>query len=351
MEAMGVWLRLAGRFSGRCGRLLLVAMVFLCVAALSGATPALAVPGVDSYSPSEVNAGAMVDINGRDLGLFEKAGQTRIKYGTDGSPTGEIALGDILSWSSTRIRVKLPVTMPAGVYWLAIYRLDTLRSNQLRGLTVRVSVYRPGPITTPHPVYLAPRPPTRTGTTWQLGHEANNPIYCGLRTRGTGPTITDPGAGSVMYGYSNSYDPGTEPLPCWEKIDHTFRGMVLFDLSDLRGKTIERAVLSFRVLHLPPSWRLSCGSDPLSNLYTLSQDWSAGFREGHISHGAAAGVMGEWGIDGYTRDISDLVRQWVSGRLPNYGLVLVGRDETYRKATDVCVSHASGFSLRVNYRP
>ena len=89
----------------------------------------------------------------------------------------------------------------------------------------------------------------------------------------------------------------------------------------------------------------------MSNLYTLSRDWSAGFREGHIPYGATAGVMGEWGFEGYTRDITDLVRQWVSGSLTNYGLVLVGRDETYRRDNDKCVARASGFSLRVNYRP
>lgn len=358
MKAMRVALRLAGRFNGRCGVcLLLVAMFFLCVAVLSGARPALAAPHVDSYSPSEVNAGAMVDINGRDFGRVVGP-HDRVKYGTNGSPTGEIALGDILSWTDTRIRVRLPGTMPAGVYWLAIYGLDLrgnplLMSNQLRGLTVRVPVIRP----TPGPVASVPfwplvtRPPARTGTTHQLVYAANHPAYCLPRTRSTAPTISDPGAGSVMVGYTNFYDPGTEPFPCYESIIHLFRGMVLFDLSDLRGRTIERAELSFRTSQAPIAHRTpSCIESNPFDLYTLSRDWAAGFRDGHIPYGATAGVMGAASAGGYTRDLTGLVRQWVGGSLPNYGLVLVGRGEGAQVANAACVTRASGFSLRVDYR-
>jgi len=137
----------------RVGPFRCAAILVAVLGGLLAALPALAAPRVDSYSPSEVDAGAMVDINGREFGATRTA-QQRVKYGTNGSPTGEIALGDILNWTDTRIRVRLPGTMPAGVYWLAIYQLDTRRSNQLRGLTVRVPVVAiPAPITTPAPVY------------------------------------------------------------------------------------------------------------------------------------------------------------------------------------------------------
>ena len=69
-----------------------------------------------------------------------------------------------------------------------------------------------------------------------------------------------------------------------------------------------------------------------------------------IPIGGEAWQIGAASAGGYTRDITELVRQWVSGGLPNHGLALAGKDETYRKANDTCAGFVGGFSLKVSYR-
>lgn len=101
-------------------------------------------PHIGSYAPNPVRAGREVAILGERLG---RPLRRELRYGTDGArPLGTIPSENVLSWESTRIRVRLPTTLDPGQYWIAIYTAAGDRlSNQRRELDVQIALESPPP--------------------------------------------------------------------------------------------------------------------------------------------------------------------------------------------------------------
>ncbi len=129
--------------SVRCGTAIGLAAVLIVfvLAVFSPASIAQAAPRIDRYEPTAVSADDVVTIHGSGWGVRKP--EHIIRYGTNGTPMGTAA---IISWSDRSIRAHLPRRIPGGLYWLAIYERDTLKSNRLRELRVgKESGKGPGP--------------------------------------------------------------------------------------------------------------------------------------------------------------------------------------------------------------
>ena len=137
-------------------------------------------------------------------------------------------------------------------------------------------------------------------------------------------------------GYYRWYDPGTQPLPCWEWSSWVSRGLVQFDLSPLAGKSkqIARATLEYDATY---EWRSHSGTvaqnyvdEIVSYIAIVNGPWgqfdiasqpiinvpeSSAVRPGRTEHFSFTIPHG-------------YVRDWVNGTRPNHGLLFVGWDES-----------------------
>jgi len=100
------------------------------------------------------------------------------------------------------------------------------------------------------------------------------------------------------------------------------RGSMLFDLEDYSGWTAESAILNIDVFY-----QSGCGLPTSFHTYAAIEGWDESWTSGHLDHGSV-----NWGtftlgdIDWYQLDITDLVNAWLSGSVPNFGLVFESID-------------------------
>jgi len=160
-------------------------------------------------------------------------------------------------------------------------------------------------------------------------------------TMGTSCEFQLPPDDSTVVGFSHSYDPGTEPCPCWEYANCVYRGYVRFDLSVLQGKGIGLAHLKWH-----STTRKSYG-DTASNagtcvakVFIALEPWK------YDTFITGEDLTTDW-PEGVA-DVSSIVRDWMSGARPNYGFFFVGPDENLNyKNNDECLTIMENLRLEV----
>jgi hypothetical protein len=178
--------------------------------------------------------------------------------------------------------------------------------------------------------------------------DGTNPLgTCGVNVVGVGlPPIS---AGSTLVGFSNYYDPGTNPFPCRLSSDEVYRGAVRFDLSaiqKLKPDFVESANLNYVVSQSVfcssaggrcVTDRRNCVAEALVGTVDLR-------GKTHVPGDLPPGESYRFGPSG---DVTSVVREWINGTRPNFGFVLKGADESYGTNNSECQSILTGFTLTV----
>ena len=127
--------------------------------------------------------------------------------------------------------------------------------------------------------------------------------------------------------------------------------MVRFDVSKLRGKTIDRAELIFRArVVLDENDSSVCTRKPIAKMMILNQQFRAGMGGGWIDGGAdTSSPVGVLTGGQIKTDVTHLVTRWANGDLRNHGVVFIGRDESPFHSNNKCVVRMSDFKLDVDY--
>jgi hypothetical protein len=131
---------------------------------------------------------------------------------------------------------------------------------------------------------------------------------------------------STIVGYSHTYDPGTQPCPCWWYVNCAYRGYVGFNASTLPQTGIVSATLKW-----DPSTVLWIGDTAAATgnciykIYRATEQWQTGR--------VTAGEEISWEFTGEANskpgeiNVSQTVRGWLNGTQPNYGFFFVGPNE------------------------
>lgn len=186
------------------------------------------------------------------------------------------------------------------------------------------------------PEEIKARGPDRVATRVALINVNHGPCDIGSLDRSvlSGDPIARPTGDEVIAGFGNHLIRGADPFPCNRQRSQVYRGVVHFDLDDLRGTIIDRATLRFEMRNGVP-WRLD-GSSSLCQLALARalESWDAGYRSGPDGTTIRAvpfrrlernnHIVGSVGMDSgvrvLERDIGGMVQDWVLGR-PNHGVV------------------------------
>jgi hypothetical protein len=100
------------------------------------------------------------------------------------------------------------------------------------------------------------------------------------------------------------------------------RGCMLFDLGEYAGWTVESAILNINVFY-----QSGCGLPTSFNTFAATEEWDESWTGTHLTHGSTNwGTFTVNGINLYQLDITDLVGAWLSGSIPNNGLVFESID-------------------------
>ncbi len=191
---------------------------------------------------------------------------------------------------------------------------------------------------------------------YHFSHYYSTATYC-FYTGGLGGHELDYVSGNLLVGYVNSWDPGTDPFPCYEKIDHAYRSAVKFDLAPLAGKKLWKAVLTFTTTK---SWAAvgtpaTCATEMMYGIgdWTGAKDLIPGDSYQVFPTGAHVNVSNPSvhivNSTTFSIDVTDAVRAWLDGSRPNWGFVFRGAREDYAKDNDVCTSLYGNVALGVDY--
>ena len=100
------------------------------------------------------------------------------------------------------------------------------------------------------------------------------------------------------------------------------RGSMVFDLSGHTGWTAESAILNLDVCY-----QSGCGLPTSFNTWAAAEEWDETWSGSHLLHGSDNwGMFTFSGTAWYQLDITDLVNAWLSGSVPNHGLVFQAVD-------------------------
>lgn len=201
--------------------------------------------------------------------------------------------------------------------------------------------------------------PTNVVTRFQYEESYNGAIYCGLNVRGIGGDSLSPPPGGVGVGYQNSWDPGSDPFPCFYKYDTFDRGGVQFDQGALKAYVQAHGMLTATLKFRMTGGQFSC----LARLDQATQDmtgWAPDAGGAIPSDGAGMEIpvgplnsIDQWpfkeSADGrFAIDVSTMVRPWVAyADSVGYGFVLVGSDEKLPRNNESCTSVYTDFQLEL----
>jgi hypothetical protein len=137
--------------------------------------------------------------------------------------------------------------------------------------------------------------------------------------------------GSAQAGYERDYDPGTGLFACswwWAMV---YRGLLRFDVASLGAPAdrITGATLEFDLsTTVDDSSYGACPDDLLGSIWIVNEQWSPKLD-----------LAADFLIDNtplpncidnhHSVELSQVVRDWISGARPNFGLLFVGIDESY----------------------
>jgi len=146
---------------------------------------------------------------------------------------------------------------------------------------------------------------------------------------------------SALVGYDNFYDAGTQPCPCWAWGDCAWRAYIKFDLTSLPSKDVVGAQLSWKSKSKVHYTEVATNETwcPLK-IYVAGEPWGAYSVAGDQFSTSSFGYLGV--------EIGGIVRDWVNGKNPNYGIFFVGPDEQLKaKSNDKCYSQLYQIKLDV----
>ncbi|MFQ5458874.1 MAG: hypothetical protein ACE5FC_10560 [Myxococcota bacterium] len=328
-------------------------------------TEAAAVPVVERYQPTRVAPGANVAIHGRDFGTRKP--QHTIRYGTGASALGQ---AEIRGWTNTRIDVRLPARIAPGRYWLTIWERETERTGRVWQLYVESPAPPPGsrPRSQQKALPGVQLDPPRARTDQPLRALSLGPFRVdrvGSRVdrythKGGDADCPEPdrdvfvpaaGGGQAYTGYVKYWDVRIGGLDCSDYTHQLYRGMVRFDVSSLRGKTIERAELIFRARVLLDENESSiCARKPIAKMIVLPRPFVAGLHESGIGPARESSYPVSVLTGGQIKaEVTSIVRSWANGDKPNHGVAFAGRDETRLRYNHKCLVRMSDFKLDVDY--
>ena len=220
--------------------------------------------------------------------------------------------------------------------------------------------------------------PAQTSTSENIVSDASSNVYCiGLNKNPTNPG--SPPAHGIWVGYARLYDPGTKPFPCWEGSSAAYRGAFRFDLSPYAGKKVVSAVLTIslgKATYISGStassegvWAKTLGLGT-STWWTRESPYvTAENRKSKRSglfpfkpipgmpdlpHGINPPVQKSFPVKysshTYQIEVSSVVRDWVDGKEPNLGFILIGTNEKIvQKNTDTALSPVTSVGLDITY--
>ena len=190
---------------------------------------------------------------------------------------------------------------------------------------------------------------------YHYSHYYSTATYC-FYTRGLGPSFSASGQ-QLLVGFEDFWDSGTEPFPCYEKIDHAYRTAMKWDLGALSGKKIWKATLSFTNQKTVAS--VTAPATCLSEILYGTSDWTSatdlmsGDSYRDLPTGTGVNVNNAsvkiTNSTSYELDVTDVVRAWLDGSRPNWGFVFRGAREDYAKDNDQCGSFYGNVTLGVDY--
>lgn len=148
-----------------------------------------------------------------------------------------------------------------------------------------------------------------------------------------------PGAGIMRVGWENSWEQWGPRNYCHRQLSFAYRSFITFDVSAFaKGKIIQKATLYIT----KESTYYSDSNGNVTNdhpghcaakLFEVMAPWSNAFE-------VQADFIGDGTIGSF--DITAIVRSWaLKGQ--NYGLMLIGRDEAFKKNNEKCISYYKAF--------
>lgn len=142
---------------------------------------------------------------------------------------------------------------------------------------------------------------------------------------------------AVLVGYRNTYDPGTQPMPCWQWHDCIWRGYIKFEPKGF--KDVVSATLRWNTATKGSAQ--TCAKQ----LFIANEPWD---KDKYTISGEEIVTTG--GLDKGEIQIGPIVRDWVTGKRPNHGLFFVGPNEKLESKTNKeCRTQLSKFSLEITY--
>lgn len=217
--------------------------------------------------------------------------------------------------------------------------------------------------------------PVTTLTTLKQDDVEDEPWYCSIPVPGKGVNLIGRDStpnqypGGVQIGYTHSFDPGTDPLPCSVKIDDFERGGVRFDMAQAlvfaNEHGIKEATLSFRLKtsYLDHSDTSDATISCLDRIEVASDQWWTWAPNSHdtipsgpisitVPHGNLRGTRTDDGArmnpDGsFAVDVRAILAQQLTADRPTAtgSWVLIGEDESFPQNNDVCISGYGDFTL------
>ena len=139
---------------------------------------------------------------------------------------------------------------------------------------------------------------------------------------------------------------------CMWTHSYYFRSRIYFDIDDLKGKKITRALLQLRMadsLDVQPDFPTNEELSSRCDIYLLNGPWQAvqpahDFYPGSLVKSFSLFSKGEMG----NVDLLDVVRGWVAGR-PNHGLMLRGPLNRSKFEKSVNLRYYGSIRLEVSY--
>jgi hypothetical protein len=190
---------------------------------------------------------------------------------------------------------------------------------------------------------------------------------------------TSSGGDEVVVGYVTAIaPPQTVPPPCQDALIRSYRGYVLFDISDLQGKanlyagkaTLEFDMTSSQDMNAPPNF-----STCVSSLGMVGDPWTpdpTNFEMRHSQPGSSfwriaqppppipfpqtiqaqtVGSVTETAVGHFTINVDPYVRVWLANNASNHGVVLTSIYETFVPAPPTvnngCAGRFAHFVLTV----
>lgn len=215
--------------------------------------------------------------------------------------------------------------------------------------------------------------PAQINTSESIVPDWSDKVYCiGLNTDPTNPG--SPPSHVAWVGYARLYDLGTPPLPCWQGSSTAYRGALRFDLSKDAGKKVVSAILNIslgKAKYISGStssnqgvWVRTLGLGT-STWWTKQSPYIITSRNDmfpwkpipglpDLPNGVNPPAQGSFPVKyhdhSYHIEVSNVVRDWLDGKEPNLGFVLIGTNEkVVQKNTNAAVSPISSARLDITF--